>query len=300
MRLSIFNSKVRKISFVGQCLLLCLTVMIGYQVLIFSGLISPSEGIHQAQSNFIRAEKYVYSQTRPAQMVLVGSSLTANLESQIIGSDVFNLAMRGGCTQTGLEIVRKKSSKPKIILVEVNETIQRELDGYLIDSLYNPFLYFMRSHFPMFKQEYRPVSVLVDSLRKWSQGNQESGTAPDSPLRLQEIERVKKQFSNPLSDETKALIIEQAQVIKNQLLAIGSQELRIVLFNVPGEPGLETTVKKQEIEELIETLFPSDRFEWLPNPQREWKTSDGVHLTQGDAQEYAVYLREQLLDPISG
>ncbi|MDB9519609.1 hypothetical protein PN466_21940 [Roseofilum reptotaenium CS-1145] len=303
MRLSTFNSKVIKIikmNFVVQSLVLCCTLIIGYQALIFAGLIPPSKGIHQAQANMINAEKYVYKQSVNTQMVMVGSSLTATLKEELMGSNVLNLAMRGGCTQTGLEIVNKKSSPPKILLVEMNETIQREMDRELIDSLYNPFLYFLRMNFPMFRQEYRPVSAFVYALKQWSQGNRQSGQSTDSPLREAQIQRVKAQWAMPLSDETKELIVEQAKVIQHQLSDVSSNGSRIILFNMPGEPGLDNTVQKQQVRELMKELFPSERFEWLSNPQRSWKTSDGVHLTTDDAQEYALFLKQQLLDPISG
>ncbi|MBP0014843.1 MAG: hypothetical protein J7545_05520 [Roseofilum sp. SBFL] len=303
MRLSTFNSKVIKtikMNFVVQSFVLCCTLMIGYQAFIFAGLITPSKGIHQAQANMINAENYVYKQSVNTEMVMVGSSLTATLDEELMGSNVVNLSMRGGCTQTGLEVVKEQSSPPKILLVEINETIQREMDRDLIDSLYNPFLYFLRMNFPMFRQEYRPVSTFVYALKQWSQGNRQSGQSTDSPLRETQIQRVKVQWGIPLSDEKKELILEQAKIIQNQLSEIGSNGSRIILFNMPGEPGLDNTVQKQQVRELMKDLFPSDRFEWLSNPQRGWKTSDGVHLTTDDAQEYALFLKKQLLDPISG
>jgi hypothetical protein len=111
---------------------------------------------------------------------------------------------------------------------------------------------------------------------------------------------MKTQWEIPLSDEKKELIVGQAKVIQNQLSEISSNGSRIILFNMPGEPGLENTVQKQQVRELMKELFPSDRFEWLSNPQRSWKTTDGVHLTTDDAQDYALYLKQKLLDPISG
>ncbi len=302
MRLSTFNSKVIKtikMNFVVQSFVLCCTLMIGYQAFIFAGLIPPSKGIHQAQANMINAENYIYKQSVNTEMVMVGSSLTATLDEELMGSNVVNLSMRGGCTQTGLEVVKEQSSPPKILLVEINETIQREMDRDLIDSLYNPFLYFLRMNFPIFRQEYRPVSTFVYALKQWSKGNRQSGQSTDSPLREAQIQRVKVQWAMPLSDEKKELIIEQAKIIQNQLSEISSNGSRIILFNMPGEPELDNTVQKKQVRELMEKLFPSDRFEWLSNPQRSWKTSDGLHLTADYAQEYALYLKKQLLDSMS-
>lgn len=67
-------------------------------------------------------------------MVMVGSSLAANLDVEDMGEGVKSIALGGGASQTGLEIVKKSNSKPRIVLVEINDTIAREVDKDLVNS----------------------------------------------------------------------------------------------------------------------------------------------------------------------
>ncbi len=307
MLLSTSNSRIGKIlirtriNFVARSLLLCLFLLVLYQAMILSSWITPSDGINLAQINEIKAQRYAYGKNSDIKMVLVGSSITAKIQADDIGDEVSNIAMRGGSTQTGLEIVKQKQSKPPILLVEINETIARELDPEVIGSLYNPFLSFLRINLPMFKQEYRPVSVLLYGLTrlvKWKRESREK-IFVNSPLREKLIKRKEQEWNSPLSDEQREIIIKEAGKIKKQLSEIAKNRVRVVLFDLPREAHLENTVMKKQVRELMKELFPSDSFEWLPNPDSSWETTDGVHLKIADAKAYAVYLKEKLLKPVS-
>ena len=307
MRLSTSNFNVKRMvaaekgNFVSRSLLIALLAIVLYQVMISSNVISPSEGINLQQMNNIKMQRYAYEKS-DIDMALVGSSITAKIRSEYIGDKVYNIALRGGSTQTGLEIVRQKKAKPKVLLVELNDTISRPVDQELIGSLYNPFLYMLRANFSMFKQEYRPVGVFLYNLTRlvgWKRESREQNIL-NSPLRKMLLQRQKEKLTLGLSPEQKELITEQANIIKEQLEGIGSYQTRVVLFNPPGESSLEETLQKREMQLLLEDWFPSDRFEWLVNPEKDWTTTDGVHLTINDAKVYGAYLRSQLLDGVSG
>jgi hypothetical protein len=55
-----------------------------------------------------------------------------------------------------LETAIQQEVKPKILLVEINNTIARKIDKQVIESNYNPFLYTLRRYVPSFREEYKP------------------------------------------------------------------------------------------------------------------------------------------------
>lgn len=288
-------------------LLACLVLLGLYQVLVFGGFISPTGGINQWQGNVIKAQQYAYDTNPTLKMVLVGSSLTSNIRAEYIGSQVANLGLAGGSTQTGLEIVKKKKSKPSILLVEVNDTIDRKIDGKLVDSLYQPLLHFARTHLPIFKEEFKPVSVLISYIKnKYDEKkkaiinpNEDKEQIKNSPARKKVIEKLVNENSKELDQEEQDLLRKQAEYIKVQIAEIKKDGVRVALFDVPGEPRVDNTLKKKQVRELMRSLFPTDSFEWLQEPSREWVTSDGIHLIEADAKDYAAFLREQLLNTAS-
>lgn len=143
----------------------CLFLAISYQILIWGGIIPPSDGIHIWQSNAIKAQRYVYNNNPEPNLVLVGSSLTDLIREDYMGDSVQNLAFAGDASQTGVEIVKRKKSKPPILAVEMSSTISRGVNEELIDFLYQPLLYWLKLYFPIFREEYRPVSVVVNWIK---------------------------------------------------------------------------------------------------------------------------------------
>jgi hypothetical protein len=112
-----------------------------YQVLVSGGVLPASDGVSLIQNNIVKAQRYIYQDDSDLKMVIVGSSLAANLNVKDIGEGVKSIALGGGSSKTGLEIVKRSKSKPRIVLVEINDTIVRKIDAELVDSLYHPIFY---------------------------------------------------------------------------------------------------------------------------------------------------------------
>jgi len=295
------------LSLVIRPFLVCIAFLIFYQGSIFYGFLPSSEGINQWQANIIKAEKYVYSKNSNSPIVLVGSSLTNNLPTKYFSSQVANLGMSGGSAQTGLEIVRRKQTKPSLLLVELNDTIGRKLDNKLVNPLFHPLTSFLKLHLPMFRQEYRPTSVLIQYLENnYKQKNrmkvnpQDEKQVVDSDFRKKMIKQLVEDRNTELDAQQKQLIIKQAEFIKDQITDIQKEAVRVILFDIPGEPVVDNTIKQKQIRELLKSTFPKTSFEWLPElPKRKWVTSDGIHLVQSNAREYVFEVEKiiaQLLD----
>ncbi len=296
-----FNSNL---SLVIRPLLVCIAFLSLYQGSIFYGFLPSSEGINQWQANITKAEKYIYSENSNSSIVLAGSSLTNNLPTKYFSSQVANLGMSGGSAQTGLEIVRRKQTKPRLLLVELNDTIGRKLDNKLVNPLFHPLTSFLKLYLPMFRQEYRPTSVLIQYLEnEYKQKNrmddrQDEKQVVNSDFRLKMIKRLVENRNAELDTQQKQLILEQAEFIKAQITDLQKDVVRVILFDIPGEPVVDNTIKQKQIRELIKTLFPKSSFEWLPElPSRKWVTSDGIHLVQSNAREY-VFQLEKVIDKL--
>ncbi|MCC3529594.1 MAG: hypothetical protein JGK21_15465 [Microcoleus sp. PH2017_22_RUC_O_B] len=286
--------------------LIFLFLMSFYQVLVSGGVLPASDGVSLIQNNIVKAQRYVYDDDSDLKIVIVGSSLSANLHVTDIGKGVKSLALGGGSSQTGLEIVKKSNSNPPIILVEINDTIIRTIDRDLVESLYNPVFYWMRQYLPILREEYRPVSIFIHSLKKGSKQNQkvtkealDSGEARNLTPELSQkaIQTTVDIQSQPLSKKDVEDIKKEAGVIRNQIAEINKNSgAKIILFDIPQESRVDAAIRRKQVRELTKKLFPPDRFEWLPPPPpREWRTNDGIHLIRSDARDFAEFLRRKLL-----
>ena len=287
--------------------LIFLFVMSFYQVLVSGGVVPASDGVSVNQSNIVRAQRYIYQDDSDMKMVIVGSSLAANLNIKHIGEGVKSVALGGRSSQTGLEIVKRSKSKPRIVLVEINDTITRKIDSELLDSLYNPIFYWMRQYLPMLREEYRPVSVFINYLKSRSKQNKKlmSREALDSlegrnvtpELSQKAIQRTVDIQSKPLSENDAKTIKQEADLIRNQIAEIKKNTgAKVVLFDIPLDSRVNATLRIKQVRELAKKLFPSDRFEWLPPPkEREWRTYDSIHLIGSDAKDFSEFLRDNTI-----
>ena len=287
--------------------LIFLFLMSFYQVLVSGGVLPASDGASVMQNNIVKAQRYVYEDDSDLKMVILGSSLAANLNVEHIGEGVKSIALGGGSSKTGLEILKRSKSKPPIVLVEINDTIVRQIDAELIDSLYHPIFYWMRRYLPMMREEYRPISVFINSLKSRSQQNLKRMTREEldslegrnltPELTQKAIKNTVEINSKPLSEKDAKNMKEQADGIKNQIAEIQKKTgAKVVLFDIPLESRVNATLRLKQVRELTKKLFPPDRFEWLPPPkEREWRTNDGLHLIRSDARDFAEFLRDNTI-----
>ena len=300
MNLSTFNSKVFKTN-IARSLGAAFLSLSFYQVLVLTKIVKPSDGIHQWQNNFIRLQRYAYQTSSQSNIVLAGSSLTANLPTSEIGSSVSNLGIMGGCTQTSVEAVARKSSKPAILVVEINNTIDRKIDTQIIDSIYNPFLYSLRLYLPIFREEYQPVSVFYPKLmalrNKILQFIRFNNNSVNINKNLADtlISQFVEQYQKPVSEKQRKLMQQEAEFLKLQISKLRKKGVRVVLFDIPRDPRLQATLQERQVKALMKEFFPVNQFEWLPEPPpRNWNTYDGVHIVSSDAKYYATFLKNQL------
>jgi hypothetical protein len=278
-----------------------------YQVLVSGGVLPASDGASLIQNNIVKAQRYVYEDDSDLKMVIVGSSLAANLNVKHIGEGVKSIALGGGSSKTGLEIIKRSKSKPPIVLVEMNDTIVRKIDADLVDSLYHPIFYWMRQYLPMMREEYRPVSVFINSLKSRSQQNLKMMTREEldslegrnltPELSQKAIQTTVDIESTPLSEKDAETMKQEAELIKTQIAEIKKNiGAKVVLFDIPLESRVNAAIRRKQVRELAKKLFPPDRFDWLPPPkEREWRTNDGIHLIRSDARDFAEYLRDNTI-----
>ncbi|HEY9848702.1 MAG TPA: hypothetical protein V6D28_04555 [Leptolyngbyaceae cyanobacterium] len=296
--------KNRQLTSILRALLVSVFLLTLYHGLVSGGMIQPSNGFSQWETNVIKIQRYVYNNKHNLRMILVGSSIAARIKPEYIGNNVANLAMSALSSQTGLEIIKRSKFKPSILLIELNHTIQREISNKIIDSVYQPALYWLRFYFPMFRQEYQPVSTFLEQVKKINnQSSMEEDVSNKETekinwrLREELISRTANGWRQPLSKEIEEKIRKEAEYIKKQISEIKKFNVKIVLFNVPGEMRVEQTIYQQQVQKLLKELFPPDTFEWLPQPpSQEWKTRDGIHLTVAHAKKYAAFVRQELLN----
>lgn len=218
------------------------------------------------------------------EVVVVGSSLGVRLAEEYFARPrLRNLALVGGSTVAGLEIVANQPRLPRIILVEVN-VLSRPVDEALVET-------YSRSG-NAGSLFFRPIRTAVAAYENWLHAplthaqvafglNQLLKQPPsDFDSRIY-ADRALQQFN--AEDPTDA-VRANAKTIRQLTVAVEQRGARLLLFELPYSEQLEQSRSAKITREIVHAEFP-DPDRWLRNDytRSELRWADGVHLDQRSA-----------------
>lgn len=217
-------------------------------------------------------------------LVLAGSSVAWRLKEEYFSrARVRNLALAGGSPVTGLAIVAKQKSLPKIVLIETN-VLTRLAD----DALIAKFSGGARTEALLL----RPVRTAVAAYETWNH------TPPNAADARAERDRLLKEppskFDNKIyldravqqmndDDPTGPARVNVAR-IRELVDDIERRGSRALLLEIPFAAEIEDSRMVRMSKAIVHAAFP-DRGRWLPinPPMSELRWADGVHLDERSA-----------------
>ncbi|WP_354085616.1 hypothetical protein [Bradyrhizobium sp. S3.3.6] len=214
-------------------------------------------------------------------LVLVGSSVAWRLKEEYFTRPrVRNLALAGGSPVTSLDIVAKRKSLPKIVLIETN-VLTRLPD----DALIAKFSGGARTE-TLFL---RPVRTAVAAYETWNH------TPPNPADARAERDRLLKEPPSPFDnrvyldravqqmndDDPTAQAHANVARIRQLIDDIERRGSRAFLLEIPFAAEIEDSRMVRMSKAIVHAAFP-DRERWLPidPPSGELRWADGVHLDE--------------------
>jgi hypothetical protein len=292
-------------------------LLTGYHLAIRAGWVPATNGVQLRDHNRIRCENYLLDPAVRPEIVLAGSSLTANLPIDDVDPAIFNLGLAGDCAWTGIELIRAHTQHlPRIVAIEVGDPLLREPDHALLDTLLNPYWRAIHRAAPMLQTKYQPVGVFMKAAGRW--GKHRIGTGPEidgkaapgaadqpvsmvqteaviSPLGKQLVAEAKATMDAPINLEGDGPVRSVCAKLRAAIAQMTASGIQCVLMAVPGDASLEDTRAYGHWQEIIRQELPAERYQWVP-PLAGFKgrTNDAVHLIPQDAVIYARYLSAYL------
>ena len=230
----------------------------------------------------ITLNRYV-SEPMP-DLVLVGSSVAWRLKEEYFSRPgVRNLALAGGSPLTGLDIVAKQKSLPKIVLIETN-VLTRSPD----DALIAKFSGGARTA-ALFL---RPVRTAVAAYETWNHTPPDPAEARAGRDRL--LSEPPSAFDNKVyldravqqmnDDDPSVPARANVARIRELIDDIERRGSHAFLLEIPFAAEIEDSRMVRTSKAIVHAAFP-DRGHWLPinPPISELRWADGVHLDERSA-----------------
>lgn len=277
---------------IRRSLIVFAVLVIGYALYIKFGKPELNTVQHQASGNRISAEQYVFSPDVPDATVIVGSSLSFRIELDSLAPNTSNLSFGGLTVYDGLELVRRSGKKPKRVVVETN-MIFKDPDRAFLDAVFQPGLFELRKAAPILREENQPTGVLVGYLKRGmkQEGDGPGATEPDSMLMSKNLFDTNRGiFAQLPADTTQQRFLA---TLEREVKALEANGAEVVFMEVPISGELMKSPLATRTREAVAARFPQHRF---IRSEREWRTTDGLHLEWHNAQRYSRWLAHELGD----
>lgn len=258
----------------------------------------------QQRANYLRAQQFVHDAPASANVV-VGSSMSNELNAEILGPGFVKLTFPAGGSFTGLDIIHQTGKRPPVLFIETN-TLMRDTDKGLADDATSPWRRRLRDVSPVFKEEGRPSNYQVGFLNAWVgrichgvtkvlNGGKKSEPAADQPLDASVMENVMRANrehlgKRPLEADLAARTRRLGEIVDT----LSKAGTKCVFFEMPIDPTLKDLAEPLSVRDAVASRFPRDRYNWLPiDLGAGYQTSDGIHLVKADADKVTLQIVEK-------
>lgn len=285
---------------IKKTVILTILISILYGIVIQIGGFEGITSFNVWKRNVDRAEEFVFSEIDP-EIIVVGSSASANLINDSISDQLYNLSTEGGNCISGIKLVNKSKKYPKILMVEFNSLFRIE-DFSLDEVVFQKGLTTLKEVNPSMRIKHRPMAYASNFLQKLKEKieyelkmNVQSSSEEISHENNDEAKSVLMknniEFFNHLED--KEIINSQFKLIEKALAELKNKGVKIILIEIPSELVIYQSLKAKYIREKALEIANNNGFEIhvqtdnMPNT-----TTDGSHLDYQSALVYSKYLKE--------
>jgi len=257
------------------------------------------------RDNYFRAQQYVY-ETPPGMSVIVGSSLSLRLNAAALGPGYYKLCLGGGSIFTGLEIVRQAAHHPRVVLVEINQ-LGWNKDEELVHDLFAPWRTRLRAWSAIFQEEGRPANFVNGIAQRmlvatchWGTKLMGQAPSPDIPpgsgvLNPVLFARLLRMYHDEALATPPPDLTGRANRIGEAIDALGRDGTICVLYEMPIDSSLSGRPSPVAVRNAMALRFPKTKYHWLEFPQdHDYKTYDGLHATQAEADRLTSLLIEEI------
>jgi hypothetical protein len=241
------------------------------------------KGVSEHQNNIIVAESLFYN-PRAGGQVLLGSSLTHRMEPRELGPDFFVLGISGAGSSTGIEILKLCDLKPKAVWIESNFLL-KEPDREVVDHLTSQPMAACRRYLPCLRESNRPMNLLFSWIKSWK-GDLTVLSNPQTVVSAVHHFKAARQ-SVPDTASVAGRLHEVADFARR--LEAAGVEVHFVEY--PVHPDLQNTPYEMFVRAEMSKALPDAEFHWIrPDPNVEYRTTDGLHLDTASARQFAHHL----------
>ncbi|HEY9732027.1 MAG TPA: hypothetical protein V6C89_08945 [Drouetiella sp.] len=261
-------------------------IFVVYQLLLWISGAAPGQGRDNFEQNCITAENYRYLKKAP-EVLIIGSSKTNFLDYHVLKDNVFHTGFGGQSCLIGLEILSKSKVLPRLICVEVGDTLQWPVEPRYVEVASSPFE--IGDVLSCLQHRYQPCALLLGLYLQMFPRQ-----LPPEDFRRYLIEIQQLELSGELDQRRRQKVLDgcvQARALMEELRKRGA---KIVMIDPPVEDSIAKSRYVSAVVRVVREYFAKTDFQLLTPPPYDWQTRDGTHLKPESGTHYSIWLQQNI------
>lgn len=241
-------------------------------------------------ANQMSAQALLYGP--PVTTVLLGSSLSNRLRSDLLPAGSYKLALGGLSVWDGLAVIEASGRLPETLLVEAN-VLDRPASADFASAVLAEPLRAIRAELHGLRASARPLTVGLSYVQAiWRRLLPAPGATVDvtvsraasahpseDPRFAQLLDVQSAHYRVPLTPEELAAIAQSL----DRLLALSDRGVRVELFELPVHPSLCEEARPRQLRAWLAQRYPKIPYHRV-GQCGDVHTTDGVHLDANEAE----------------
>jgi hypothetical protein len=257
-----------------------------YQICLWVTNAAPGSGRDNYEMNYITAENYRYLRKTPG-VLLVGSSKPNFLNYDVLGSGIYHVGFGGQGCLVGLQILSKSKELPKVIVVEIGDTLQWSADNRYVEAATSPFE--PGDLLSCLQHRYQPCAIALSVYQQMFPRQ-----VPPEDYRQYLISVQQKELTQSFDEGRRKTVLANCEQAKTLMTDLRNRGAKVVMFDPPIEAAVANSQYNSAINKTVREFFAETDFPVLATPAGDWHTRDGTHLKPEDGTRYSIWLRQKL------
>lgn len=272
---------------VKRSIYVTLIMLVLYGILVSYGHIKPVIQ-YQSQNNVVTAQNYLYNDTARKSDVILGTSISAGIRTDILPKDVYLMALAGQSVYDGMDVIESAKTHPKYLFIEENSVLsaeRKEFTTYLV----NKPNYYRKKYIRFMRDDYQPAGQTYNVIALHAMGAIKRLTkyAVNPFVRIfykgKETDIDKKEFYESAKRKNKpidtALMNAVFSNLKKRVDQFKKNGTIVCFYSVPNDEVIYNSKISVAIRDYFREYFNENEYPKLPMADtHDYHTTDQIHL----------------------
>ncbi len=278
---------IKKVFVVTLTLFVCYNLVVAF--------VETNDYISQSvnQDNLIKIQEF-FDNDHPKDYIIVGSSVAANLDPEVIQDQFHNLAFYERSLFDGLAIIKASGHIPQMIFIETNfvkRSPSLKTEDLILNSQHKMLTRSSTNEPRQTEIQFAYNKFVQDKKKKESLVAWPTDNPEDSFTKI--IQQKVEEYDELLENE--AHLDKQLDLLEKEISYFEQKGVKIVFFEMPYHPDVCASAGYNLSRNKVYRVFPQNQYEYLQSYNcGDFKTQDGVHLLAESAHRYTKLFVEQV------